>query len=33
MKSYVRQIVAKLGGTGVLTHLLPYEVRVQGRQS
>jgi hypothetical protein len=32
MKFYVRRIVAKLGETDVLTHMLPYEARFAARR-
>jgi hypothetical protein len=32
MKFYVRRIVAELGKTDALTHLLPYEARLAARR-
>jgi len=33
MTIHVRRIVARLGGTDVLTYLMPYEARMLGRRS
>ena len=30
--SHVRRIIRRLGGTGVLTHTLPYELRLAARR-
>ena len=32
MKTYLRRLVAKLAATDVLTHTLPYQVRVEARR-